>query len=204
MSSLEIVAAVVGAVSVWLGVRQSLWSWPTAIVNVALYAVVFHGAKLYADMGLQVVYAALSCYGWYEWRFGGARRTPLPVTRTPARAWPALAAAAAAGALLVGGGLARWTDASIPYVDAALTAASLVAQWMMTRKLLEHWLVWIAVDLVYVPVFASRGLYPTAALYAVFLALAVAGWVAWRRDWRARQAAPDDADALPVPIPSRP
>ena len=178
MSRLELFAAVVGALSVFLSARQSLWAWPTAIVNVVSYAVVFFGAKLYADMGLQVVYAVLSCYGWYEWRFGGAERTPLPVTRTPARRWPLLVVIAAACTLLVGGGLARWTDASIPYMDAALTAVSLVAQWMMTRKLLENWLVWIAVDLVYVPVFISRGLHVTAALYAVFLGLAIAGWIA--------------------------
>ena len=188
MSRLELFAAIVGAISVYLSGRQSLWAWPTAIVNVVSYAVVFSRAKLYADAGLQVVYALLSLYGWYEWRYGGARRTPLPVTRTPARLWPLLAAIAVAGTLLVGGGLARWTDASIPYTDAALTAVSLVAQWMMTRKLLEHWLVWIAVDVVYVPVFISRGLHVTAALYAVFLGLAIAGWVAWRRDWRAQQA----------------
>ena len=188
MSTLEIFAALVGAVSVFLSGRQSLWAWPTAILNVVSYAVVFSRAKLYADAGLQIVYAILSLYGWYEWRYGGARRTPLPVTRTPARLWPLLLAIAAALTLLVGGGLARWTDASIPYTDAGLTAVSLVAQWMMTRKLLEHWLVWIAVDVVYVPVFASRGLYVTAALYTVFLGLAVAGWLAWRRDWRARQA----------------
>ena len=188
MSRLELFAAVVGAVSVFLSGRQSLWAWPTAIVNVVSYAVVFFGAKLYADMGLQVVYAVLSCYGWYEWRYGGARRTPLPVTRTPARLWPLLVLLAAALTLLVGGGLARWTDASIPYMDAGLTAVSLVAQWMMTRKLLENWLVWIAVDVVYVPVFLSRGLHVTAALYAVFLALAIGGWIAWRRDWRAQHA----------------
>jgi len=188
VSRLELFAAVVGAVSVFLSGRQSLWAWPTAIVNVVSYAVVFFGAKLYADMGLQVVYAVLSCYGWYEWRYGGARRTPLPVTRTPARLWPLLVLIAAALTLLVGGGLARWTDASIPYMDAGLTAVSLVAQWMMTRKLLENWLVWIAVDVVYVPVFLSRGLHVTAALYAVFLALAIGGWIAWRRDWRAQHA----------------
>jgi nicotinamide mononucleotide transporter len=194
VSSLEIVAALVGALSVWLSTRQSLWSWPTAIVNVSLYAVVFHGARLYADMGLQVVYAALSVYGWWQWRFGGAAHTPRPVSRTPAREWPLLAAAAVGGALFMGWAFARWTDAAIPYVDSALTATSLVAQWMMTRKQLENWLVWIAVDVVYVPVFATRGLPATAALYAVFLALAVAGWVAWRRDWRAHRGAP-----LPAP-----
>ena len=195
MSPLEIVAALVGAVSVYLGVRQSLWSWPTAILNVMLYAVVFHGVRLYADMGLQLVYAALSCYGWYEWRFGGARRTELPVTRTPTRTWPLLAGIAVVAAIALGWAFARFTDAAIPYLDSALTAVSLVAQWMMTRKRLEHWLVWIAVDLVYVPLFLSRHLYATAVLYAVFLGLAVAGYRAWRRDWSARQFAPVAARA---------
>jgi nicotinamide mononucleotide transporter len=187
VSELEIVAALVGALSVYLSTRQHLWSWPTAIVNVLLYAYIFHGAKLYADMGLQVVYAGLSCYGWYEWQYGGARRTPLPVTRTPARHWPLLVALVVAGSLVLGWTMTRFTDAAIPYVDSALTAVSLLAQWMMTRKLLEHWLVWIAVDLVYVPVYVSRQLPATAVLYAVFLVLAVMGYVSWRRDWRAAQ-----------------
>ena len=88
MSPLELLAAVTGAISVWLSVRQNIWSWPTAIVNVVLYAVVFWDAKLYADMGLQVIYAALSIYGWYEWLYGGEGRTELHVTRPPPRvAW---------------------------------------------------------------------------------------------------------------------
>ncbi|MDF1502357.1 nicotinamide riboside transporter PnuC [Roseisolibacter sp. H3M3-2] len=194
MSRLELFAAVVGALSVWLSTRQRLWAWPTAIVNVLLYAKIFFDARLYADMGLQFVYAALSVYGWWQWRYGGAQHTPRPVTRTPARQWPLLALAAAAGALLVGWSLARFTDAAIPYLDSALTATSLVAQWMMTRKQLENWLLWIAVDVVYVPVYAARGLPATAVLYAVFLALAVAGYAAWRRDWQARHGAP-----LPAP-----
>jgi len=195
VSRLELFAAVVGAVSVFLSGRQSLWAWPTAIVNVVSYAVVFFGAKLYADMGLQVVYAVLSCYGWYEWRYGGARRTPLPVTRTPARLWPLLVLLAAALTLLVGGGLARWTDASIPYMDAGLTAVSLVAQWMMTRKIVENWALWILADIVYVPTFLRRGLPLTAALYAVFLVLAVLGLREWWRALREPREPREPADA---------
>jgi nicotinamide mononucleotide transporter len=187
---LEIVAAVLSAAAVFLGVRQSLWNWPLGIVSVLLYVAVFARARLYADAGLQVVYAAMNAYGWYGWRFGGAHRTALPMTRTPVRLWPLLAGLAVVGSLLLGWSFARFTDAALPYLDSALTAVSLVAQWMMTRKLLEHWLVWIAVDLVYVPMYVSRQLYPTAALYLVFLGLAVAGYLAWRRDWRATRDAP--------------
>lgn len=182
MSVLEIVAAVVGAVSVWLTARQHLWAWPTAIVNVLLYAVVFHDARLYADMGLQVVYAGLSGYGWWQWKYGGAGHTALRPTRTPGWLWPVFLGGAGALTLALGWTFARHTDAAIPYVDSGLTAVSLVAQGMQTRKLVEHWLVWIAVDLVYVPVFLMRGLYATAVLYVVFLGLAVVGWRAWREE----------------------
>ena len=85
VSSLELLAALLGAISVYLSVRQNIWSWPTAVVNVVVYAVVFYQAKRYADMGLQVIYAALSIYGWYEWLYGGENRTELHVNRTGPR-----------------------------------------------------------------------------------------------------------------------
>jgi nicotinamide mononucleotide transporter len=188
LSTLEIVAAAFGAVSVYLSARQHIASWPTAIVNVLLYVVVFREARLYADMGLQFVYAALSAYGWYEWKFGGAGRTELAVARTPRRLWLPLGALAVAAAALLGFVFSHYTDAASPVLDSSLTAASLVAQWMMTRKLVENWLVWIAADVVYVPLYVSKHLYPTAVLYAVFLGLAVKGYVDWRRDLRAREA----------------
>jgi nicotinamide mononucleotide transporter len=181
VSPLELFAAVVGAISVWLSVRQNILSWPTAIVNVVLYAVVFYQAKLYADMGLQVVYAVLSVYGWYEWLYGGEGRTELHVTRTSARLAALLALIALSGAALLGTLLRHATDAALPYMDSFLSSTSLVAQWMMTRKKLENWLVWIAVDVLYVGMFIFKGLYLTAGLYAVFLALAVRGYLDWRR-----------------------
>ncbi|HEX2779251.1 MAG TPA: nicotinamide riboside transporter PnuC [Gemmatimonadaceae bacterium] len=190
MSTLELFAAVVGAVSVYLSVRQNIWSWPTAIVNVVLYALVFYEARLYADMGLQVIYAILSIYGWYEWLYGGEGRTELHVTRTGWRLGLLLAAVAAAGSALLGVFLHHETDAALPFMDSFLSSTSLVAQWMMTRKLLENWLVWIAVDVLYVGMFIFKDLYLTAGLYAVFLVLAVKGWLDWRRSMRERAAAP--------------
>ena len=188
MSPLELVAAVVGALSVWLSVRQNIWSWPTAIVNVVLYAIVFYEAKLYADMGLQVIYAILSVYGWYEWLYGGAGRTELHVSRTGPRLGAVLALIAAAGSALLGVFLHRATDAALPFMDSFLSSTSLVAQWMMTKKLLENWLVWIGVDVLYVGMFVFKGLFVTAGLYAVFLALAVKGYIDWRRSMAAQLA----------------
>jgi nicotinamide mononucleotide transporter len=189
VSLLELLAAVTGALSVWLSVRQNIWSWPTAIVNVVLYALVFWDAKLYADMGLQVVYAVLSVYGWYEWLYGGQGRTRLRVTRTTPALAARLVVIAAAGSALLGTLLHRTTDAALPYMDSFLSSTSLVAQWMMTKKLLENWLVWIAVDVLYVGMFLFKGLYLTAGLYAVFLGLAIRGYVDWRRSMSAPVAA---------------
>jgi nicotinamide mononucleotide transporter len=179
-SPLEGIAAAFGVVSVYLSTRQNIWSWPTAIVNVGLYTIVFFQGRLYGQMGLQPIYLALSVYGWYQWLHGGEKHGELRVTRATPRllamlavlnlaAWVALAA------------LLRQTDAALPWLDALLTTTSLVAQWMMTRKILENWMLWIAVDLVYVPMFISQHLYATALLYAAFLVLAVMGVVEWRR-----------------------
>ncbi|HET9004637.1 MAG TPA: nicotinamide riboside transporter PnuC [Gemmatimonadaceae bacterium] len=188
MSPLELFAALIGAISVWLSVRQNIWSWPTAIINVVLYAIVFYEAKLYADMGLQVIYAILSIYGWYEWLYGGEGRTELHVSRTGPRLVALLALIAAAGSAVLGAFLHRATDAALPFMDSFLSSTSLVAQWMMTKKLLENWLVWIGVDVLYVGMFIFKGLFLTAGLYAVFLALAVKGYIDWRRSMAAQSA----------------
>jgi nicotinamide mononucleotide transporter len=192
---LEYAAVGTGILTVWLSTRQRIAAWPVALVNAALYFVIFGRDGLYANMGLQVFFFGLSCYGWYEWRFGGTDRTELPVTRTPRRLVPVLLALGAAGTIVLGlvlswatrQGLAMGDPAKplIMWVDAGTTGTSLVAQWMLTRKLLGNWLVWVAVDVVYVGLFLATGLYPTAGLYAVFLVLATMGYVQWKRTLRA-------------------
>jgi len=177
----EVLAVITGIISVYLSTRENIWSWPTALVNVALYFVVFYEAKLYADMGLQVVYFVLSLYGWYEWLYGGENRTELHVSRAPPALGLRLMMIGIACAVVLGTLLARFTDAALPYIDSATTSTSLVAQWMMTRKILENWAVWVAVDVVYIAMFIFKRLYLTAGLYAVFLILAVMGYVRWKR-----------------------
>ncbi|HEY6147656.1 MAG TPA: nicotinamide riboside transporter PnuC [Thermoanaerobaculia bacterium] len=181
---LEALAALFGAVSVYLSVRENVWSWPTAIVNVTLYILVFFRAKLYADMALQVVYIAISVYGWHQWLHGGAGRTTLPVTRLTRRLAAVLVAIGAVSVLLLGSVLGRYTDAALPWLDSATTATSLIAQWMMAKKILENWLVWVAVDVVYIGMFLFKSLTLTAALYAVFLVLSAAGYLQWRKSLR--------------------
>lgn len=187
MSPLEISAAVFGAVSVYLSAKENIWSWPTAIINVGLYTIVFYQSRLYADMGLQVVYLTLSIYGWYNWLHGGEHRTVLHVSRATPRILAVLAVLVVAGSLMLGATLHGHTNAALPFLDSALTVTSLAAQWLMTRKILENWLLWLAVDVVYVPMFISRGLIATAVLYAVFLVLAMLGYISWRRSYLQRR-----------------
>jgi nicotinamide mononucleotide transporter len=186
MDPLELTAVVFGILSFWLSARENIASWPTALVNVALYFVVMQRAHLYANAWLQLVYFALSCYGWYEWKFGGAQHAGVVVTRTSARVAAVLAALAVLGTLVLHWVLARFTDASSPWLDAGTTAVSLVAQWMMTRKLLENWSVWAVANVVYVGMYLSQGLRLSAVLYAAYLGLAVRGHFSWRRSLKAR------------------
>jgi nicotinamide mononucleotide transporter len=189
VSTLEWVAAIAGAISDYLSARENIWSWPTAIVNVGLYIVVFRRTGLYSDMGLQVVYLVLSIYGWYEWLYGGKNRSTLRVSRASAREW----LIATPIAVLFWLGLARYTatlpGVALPHLDAGLTTVSLVAQWMMTRKILENWVLWIVADIVYVPMYVYKGLPVTAVLYAIFLALAVLGLRSWWRSYQTNRLA---------------
>lgn len=177
----ENVAVLFGLVSVYLSAKERIASWPTAMVNVGLYFFLFWHSKLYADAVLQIVYLVLSVYGWYEWLYGGAERSTLQVTHAKRLHWIVSVPLAAAFAISLGYFMSTHTDSPVPYLDASLTSVSLVAQWMMTRKLLENWLVWIGVNLVYVPTFISRGLPATAVQYAVFLVLAWMGYVGWKK-----------------------
>jgi nicotinamide mononucleotide transporter len=182
----EALGVLFGIVSVFLTVRENIWCWPTGLVNVGLFVIVFYEAKLYADMGLQVVYLALCLYGWYEWLHGGQARATLEVSRAPRAVLAALGLAGLAFSLLLGRFLARATDASLPFWDASTTGFSLVAQALLTRKWIENWVVWIVVDVVYVGIYVYKALYPTAGLYVVFLALAMLGLREWKATLRSR------------------
>lgn len=181
LSALELVAAVLGLVSVGLTVRQNVLCFPVGIAMVALYIVVFARARLYADAGLQVVYVVLQVYGWYEWLHGGKGDTELPVTRTAPRTLAAWLTLGAVGTAALGTALVRWTNQEVAYLDSAVAVYSLVAQGLLARKKIENWLVWIAIDVLAVGIYSWKHLYATAVLYALFCGMAAAGYRAWRR-----------------------
>ncbi|MCZ8203916.1 nicotinamide riboside transporter PnuC [Gemmatimonas sp.] len=180
-SCAETFGFVTGVANVWLVTRQSIWSWPLGVLNAVFYMIVFARTGLYSDTGLQVVYFLLSLYGWWHWTRGGAPHAPVVVTRTPASLAVVLGAIVLGTWVLLATITSRIPGAALPWLDAILVAISLVAQWMMTRKLLENWLLWIAVDVAYIGLFVNRGLPLTALLYAVFLCLAALGYVQWRK-----------------------
>lgn len=176
----ELLGFATGLTTVYLLVRRHIANWPVGILNVLLLMVVFWTAGLYADAGLQIVYVALGFYGWWSWLHGGVQHGPLRVRSTTAAEWRGLAAA---GVLLTAGlwlFLDRFTGSTVPLPDALTTALSLLATYGQTRKLVESWWLWIAADLIYIPLYGYKDLWLTAVLYVAFLILCVFGLRAWR------------------------
>lgn len=182
MSGLELFAAALGVIAVWLTVRQNPWCWPIGLVMVLLYSWIFFEVDLYSNMLLQVIYAALQVYGWWQWTRVGNAHQGRQVSWLNAQAVAIGLAVGALGSVLLGAGMAHWTDAAEPWLDAALTAFSLVAQLWMAHKRVQCWLLWMVVDVIYVGLFVYKELYLTAGLYAMFFLLAVHGWRTWRAD----------------------
>ncbi|MEA2238937.1 MAG: nicotinamide mononucleotide transporter [Thermoanaerobaculia bacterium] len=182
MTLLEIVAVVFTLANVWLMVKENIWGWPAGIISVLLYLVVFWRSHLYMNAGLQIVYFVLSIHGWYEWLHGGENKTERRIKLASSKMWAVLMSA---GVVLTVGffWLLRATshDASLPVWDALTTAFSIVGQYMLNTKLVENWLIWAIVDVIYVFMFIDQKLYLTALLYAFFVVLCLKGLIDWRR-----------------------
>jgi nicotinamide mononucleotide transporter len=183
VSPVEIVAVIATLLSVWLSVRRNILTWPTGIVGVSAYFVVFLRTRLYADMALQLLFLAQCSYGWWAWRRGEQRAEP-PIRVLSARARAAVAASVLGVALVVGALLHRYTDAAAPYWDASASVLSITANQLLARRVLENWVLWIVADALYVGIFAWKSLYLSAGLYALFLGMVVAGLVRWTREYR--------------------
>ena len=183
---LEKIAVAAGLANIYLTVRQNIWCWPVGVVMVSLYIYIFFNAKLYSDAGLNVFFLVMQFYGWYQWTRGGVdhARSLSPVKRLSATEWAWTIGGVLAGTAVLGTVMFRYTDAALPYPDAFTTLLSVFAQFLLTRKVLENWTLWIVADVVYIGVYSTKELYWTAALYVVFLGLCVKRY----RDWRASLA----------------
>ena len=175
---IEIFGVITGILYVILEVKQNKLLWPLGIITSAAYIYIFFSGKFYADMGLQVYYVLISIYGWYYWSRGGVK---LPVSRINRQQFILLIlsfAIAWSGIYFV---LDRYTDSTVPLGDSFTTALAIVATWMLTRKIIEQWFLWIIANVVSIGLYIYKGLYPTVILYAVYAGMAVYGYMEWKR-----------------------
>jgi nicotinamide mononucleotide transporter len=185
MSAIEIIAVLLGIANIVLIIRRSVWNFPVGIAMVSLYFVIFRDAKLYSDAGLQVFFAIVNLYGWWSWHRNEADAGEIVVRRLPRLGYAAWIVASIALIGTWGYFMARYTGTSVPYWDAAVAMLSVAGQILMARRFVENWHYWIIVNLISIPLYVTKELYLTAGLYGVFLVLAVAGLVEWRKAQRA-------------------
>jgi nicotinamide mononucleotide transporter len=184
-TNLELIAALLGATSVWLVVRRNIWAFPIGIVMVLLYTYIFYQSKLYSDVLLQIFFAVMQVHGWWAWQRGDkADDDRIAIRQVSLQQWIVAGFIQAAGCLALGYVMDTYTDAASPYMDAFVAVESVIAQLWMNRRFLENWILWIAVNQVAIFLYASKGLWFTTVLYAVFLVMAVAGYWEWKRKIR--------------------
>jgi nicotinamide mononucleotide transporter len=189
-STLEVVGVITGLLCVYLAARNNIWNWSFAIVSVGIYIFIFWDSKLYADMGLQFYFMAMNIYGWYFWS-----RKPKTEAKTPVLKITRIEVLLSIAAVIVFTGLLgillkKNTDAAFPFIDSFCTACSLVAQVFLARKVLENWLIWIFVDIIYVGVYCLKHLNLTALMYAIYIAIALMGYIDWRKEYRKQKTIP--------------
>ena len=189
MQIIEILGTLVGLAYLWLEYRASIYLWIASIIMPAIYLVVYYNAGLYADFGINIYYLAIAIYGWAAWRFGfklfgrndEVKNQELPITRTPRKVWAVAALASCALTLIIAWVLISFTDSTVSWADAFTTALSVVGMWMLARKYIEQWWVWLIVDVACVALYIYKDLHFTAALYALYAVVAIFGYRKWKQ-----------------------
>ncbi|MDQ2177622.1 nicotinamide riboside transporter PnuC [Marinifilum sp. D714] len=184
----EIIGTILGLLFLYLEIKQNKWLWPVGLLTSVMYIYVFFVAKLYADMSLQFYYVFISIYGWILWARGKQQEKELPVIRLNMNLFLKLLVTSIAIYALIAFILVNFTDGSIPYWDAFTTALSIVATWMLARKILEQWLVWIVVNSVSLGLYIYKDLNFTAILFFFYTTMAVVGYLQWKKDMLRSQA----------------
>lgn len=190
---LEIIGTIVGIFYLWLEYKASIHLWIVGIIMPAIYIFVYYDAGLYADFGINIYYLLVAVYGWVMWKYGGKLRRfvspktkkkevsrELPITNVPKRVLLLLSLVALAVFLLIAFILIRFTDSNVPWLDSFTTALSIVGMWMLAKKYVEQWWVWIVVDLVSAGLYIYKDLHFTAVLYFVYAIIAIFGYRKWK------------------------
>lgn len=186
-NKIEIAGAVLGVLYILFSIRQHILTWPTGLLTSLFYVVVFFKSGFYADMGLQAYYVVISIYGWYYWLKGGtAERTDnekqLPVQKTPRKLYLNLLIVTLLIYAVILFILLYFTDSTVPFMDSLTTALSITATWMLAKKYIEHWIIWVFVDIVSAGLYIYKGLLPTVILFAVYTVMAVIGYREWKKN----------------------
>ncbi|MDA3953885.1 MAG: nicotinamide riboside transporter PnuC [Bacteroidales bacterium] len=181
---IELLGLIFGLLYIVLSIKQNIWCWPIGFITSALYVYVFLVTKFYADMGLQVYYLLVSIYGWYNWMFGARSKIQddLKISKINLKLGINLIIVTILLFGVIAFILVNYTDSEIPYWDSFTTAASFVATWMLAKKIIEHWIIWVVVDLVSLSLYIYKGLYPTVILFAVYTILAILGFIEWKKE----------------------
>jgi|SRR5690554_328074 nicotinamide mononucleotide transporter len=184
MQTIEIIGAVVGLLYLFLEYRASKWLWPVGVLMPVFYIWIFFQSKFYADMGINVYYFFASIYGWIRWNRDKNEGTGLPITHTPKRfilPLTVIGLALFGGILLI---LTRYTDSVVAPGDSLTTALSILGMWMLAQKYVEQWWLWFVVNLISCGLYVWKGLYPTAALFAIYAVISVFGYYKWKQIMR--------------------
>jgi nicotinamide mononucleotide transporter len=180
----ELIAAILGFIGIFFQIKQNPWYWLISIFMVSMYIFVYIDAKLYADMSLQVYYLIMCFYGWYNWVFGRStsRREALKVSRLKKRYYLIITTLGIILFVFISQVLIFFTDSDLPYWDSFTTSLSFIATWMLAKKILENWLLWIIVNVCSVGIYIHKDLLPTSLLFVVLAILAVVGYNTWKKD----------------------
>ena len=181
--ALEVIGTIVGLIYLWLEYKASIYLWIASIIMPAIYIFVYYEAGLYADFGINIYYLGAAIYGWLVWKYGNKQNTnlELPITHMPKRSWLKAAVMYIVAQFLIAWILIDYTDSNVPWYDAFTTALSIVGMWMLARKYIEQWWVWIVVDIVCAGLYIYKELYFTAILYALYAIIAIFGYRKWKQ-----------------------
>lgn len=184
MNFLELIGSLTGLLYLWLELRVSIYLWPVSILMPAIYLFVYYEAGLYADFGINIYYMIAAIYGWWIWAKKSPKTNNSFITETPTHTILPLCIVFAAIFLIIGWILTNYTDSTVPWTDSFTTAASIIALWMLARKYVEQWLVWMVVDAVSCGLYIYKSLYFTALLYGIYTIIAIFGYYKWKRQMK--------------------
>jgi len=180
---IEVLGVLSSLIYLYFSVRQKIWLWPFGILSSGLFIYIFFVTGFYADMSLQGYYLVISCYGWYHWVYGngGDKAGNLQVSRASVKVLALSALIFVILFIAIAQVLCQFTDSDVPWGDAFTTAASIIATWMLARKILEHWLLWIVIDAVAAGLYLYKAMYPTTLLYFIYAGIAIVGYFQWKK-----------------------